>query len=177
MMDVEGDDGHGGGEGDQAYGDPIVESCEWKRNFSWRGAKMMFFRELLHGLGTIYLRNVGNVVVFCNISNSSEQLSRIIFCRHQRILDFNIGQKDLKRFWDYHHFSSENFNPSSQNFSICRALFEIHFLRNFRWVSKVLGLRLWNVLKGYEVFTMGMCARDGRRCTFLGLYTFTALPW
>ena len=55
----------------------------------WR-TKIILFTELVHGLGTIYLRNVGNVVVFCNISNSSEQLSGIIFCRHQRILDFNI---------------------------------------------------------------------------------------
>ena len=90
MMDVEGDDGHGGGKGDQANGDPVIQSCDLNSDFFRMKNKNHIVYRIAHGLGTIYLRNVGNVVVFCNISNSSEQLSRIIFCRHQRILDFNI---------------------------------------------------------------------------------------
>ena len=33
MMDVEGDDGHGGGKGDQADGDPVIQSCDLNSDF------------------------------------------------------------------------------------------------------------------------------------------------
>ena len=36
MMDVEGDDGHGGGKGDQADGDPVIQSCELNSEFFFR---------------------------------------------------------------------------------------------------------------------------------------------
>ena len=35
MMDVEGDDGHGGGKGDQADGDPVIQSCDLNSDFFW----------------------------------------------------------------------------------------------------------------------------------------------
>ena len=54
-MDVEGDDGHGRGEGDQADGNPVIQSCELNSDFFRMKNKIILFTELLHGLGTIYL--------------------------------------------------------------------------------------------------------------------------
>ena len=50
MMDVEGDDGHGGGKGDQANGDPVIQSCELNSDFFRMKNKIILFTELLTDL-------------------------------------------------------------------------------------------------------------------------------
>ena len=46
MMDVEGDDGRGRGEGDQADGNPVIQSCELNSDFFRMKNKIILFTEL-----------------------------------------------------------------------------------------------------------------------------------